>query len=389
MSRKICVITGSRAEYGLLRPVMAAIQTSTALSLQVVATGAHMAPAFGSTWHEIEENGFHIDCKVDMQLGEDTPVGIAASMGRGLIGIAGALAELQPAVVLVLGDRYEIFVAVAAALMARIPVAHLHGGETTEGAFDEALRHAITKMSHLHFVAAAEYRDRVIQLGEQPAHVYLVGSPGLDDLASLPLPARDALEKSLDFRFGRKNLLVTFHPVTLEPGASASQLAELLAALDALQETNLVFTLPNADTEGSVLADMIRQFVATHANARCYASLGRLRYLACVRQVDGVIGNSSSGLIEVPGLHKGTVNIGDRQRGRLKAASVIDCEPERAAITAAIARLYSPEFAALLPAVVNPYGDGGAAARIVQVLLEVPLTGLLKKTFYNVPIPRI
>jgi GDP/UDP-N,N'-diacetylbacillosamine 2-epimerase (hydrolysing) len=363
---------------------MERIGATGALELQLVATGAHLSPEFGNTFRDIESDGFSIDSKVEMLVSSDTPAGIAKSMGLGLIGFGETLQQLRPDMVLVLGDRYEIFVAVAAALVARIPVAHLHGGETTEGAFDEALRHAITKMSHLHFVAAAAYRDRVIQLGEQPEHVYLVGGLGIDNIKQMKLLERTELEASLDFKFGPRNLLVTFHPVTLETSTSAAQMAELLAALDELQDTRLIFTMPNADTDGRALFEMIRQFVETHSSACAFTSLGQLRYLSCIKEVDGVIGNSSSGLAEVPSFHKATVNIGDRQRGRLKAESVIDCAPERAAITAALQKLYSAEFQAMLPAVKNPYGEGGAAEKIVPILRDIALDGLLKKSFYDI-----
>lgn len=383
MTRRICVITGSRAEYGLLRWVMQGIADDDALTLQVVATAMHLAPEFGLTWREIEADGFVIDRKVEMLLSSDTAVGVAKSMGVGLIGFADVLHELAPELVVVLGDRYETLAAVAAALVARIPVAHLHGGERTEGAFDESLRHAITKMSHLHFVAADEYRRRVIQLGENPAHVFDVGGLGIDNIKMLDLLDREALEASLDFRFGEKNLLVTFHPATLDAQSAPEQMRELFAALDALDDTHLIFTLPNADTSGRELIAMIESWVAERPHARAYPSLGQLRYLSCVAQMDGVVGNSSSGLLEVPSFHKGTVNIGDRQRGRLKAASVIDCAPRRAAIGAAIERLYSPAFQATLAAVHNPYGDGGASARIVEVLRDHPLDGLTVKPFHD------
>lgn len=385
MSRKICVVTGTRAEYGLLRPAMELIRATEGLELQVVATGMHLSPEFGLTFRDIETDGFRIDRKVEMLLSSDTPSGVAKSMGLGLIGFGEALQQLQPDLMLVLGDRYEIFSAVAAALVARIPVAHLHGGETTEGAFDEAVRHSITKMSHLHFVAAAEYRNRVIQLGEQLDRVFLVGGLGIDNIKNMKLMDRDELEASLDFKLGSRNLLVTFHPVTLENATSAEQMAELLAALDGLRDTHLIFTMPNADTDGRVLFDMIRQFVSTHPNARVYTSLGQRRYLSCIQHVDGVVGNSSSGLAEVPSFRKGTVNVGDRQRGRLKAESVIDCPPDRTAISAALKRLYSAEFQALLPKVNNPYGEGGASEKVVDILRAYPLEGLLKKSFHDLP----
>jgi GDP/UDP-N,N'-diacetylbacillosamine 2-epimerase (hydrolysing) len=384
MSRKICVITGTRAEYGLLRWVMQGIKDDPELTLQIIATGMHLSPEFGLTYREIEKDGFQIDRKVEMLTSSDTPVGIAKSMGLGLIGFADTLNELQPDLIVVLGDRFEIFAAVAAALVARIPVAHLHGGETTEGAFDEAFRHSITKMSHLHFVAAEEYRRRVIQLGEQPERVLLVGGLGVDAIKRTALLDRDALEASLDFQLGAKNLLVTFHPVTLESQSSTQQMSELLAALDQLgDDTHLIFTMPNADNGSRELARMVDDFVSTHPNARAYASLGQLRYLSCMQQVDGVIGNSSSGLAEAPSLATGTVNIGDRQRGRLKAQSVIDCLPQRQSILDAINRLYTADFRQSLQTMVSPYGDGGASQKIVQVLQGHPLNDILKKFFYD------
>jgi GDP/UDP-N,N'-diacetylbacillosamine 2-epimerase (hydrolysing) len=383
MKRKICVVTGTRADYGCLRWVMEGIRTAPGLELQIIAAGMHLSPEFGLTYREIEKDGFAIDRKVEMLLSSDTPTGVSKSMGLGMMGFGDAIEQLRPDLMLVLGDRFEIFAAAAAAMVARVPLAHLHGGETTEGAIDEAIRHSITKMSHLHFVAAEDYRRRVVQLGEAPERVFLVGGLGIDSIKRLQLLDREALEASLDFRLGRRNLLVTFHPVTLEKSTAGAQMAELLAALDALEDTHLIFTMPNADTDGRVLIDMVEQFVASHPNARAYTSLGQLRYLSCISQVDGVVGNSSSGLAEVPSFRKGTVNIGDRQRGRLKAQSVIDCAPERQAISQALRTLYSPEFQARLPHVRNPYGEGGASEKVVRVLQEYPLDGLLKKTFHD------
>ncbi|MCS6765353.1 MAG: UDP-N-acetylglucosamine 2-epimerase [Candidatus Protistobacter heckmanni] len=383
MTRKICVVTGSRAEYGLLRRVMLAIAASEELELQVVVTGMHLAPEFGLTFREIEADGLPIHRKVEMLLSSDTPSGVTKSMGLGMIGFGDALEQLRPDLLLVLGDRFEIFSAVAAALIARIPVAHLHGGETTEGAFDEAIRHSITKMSHLHFVAAEEYRRRVVQMGEQPERVYLVGGMGVDNIKHLALMERAALEASLGFSFGKKNLLITFHPVTLEEGSAAHQMEELLAALAQLEDTQLIFTMPNADTDSRVMMQMLEQFSAAHENAHMFVSLGQLRYLSCMQFVDGIVGNSSSGLAEAPSFFKGTVNIGDRQKGRLKAESVIDCLPERVAIGDAIERLYSPSFQSMLATVRNPYGDGGASEKIVAALRSVSLEALLKKSFYD------
>ncbi len=383
MTRKICVITGTRAEYGLLRWIMQGIKGDPGLTLQVIATGMHLSPEFGCTYREIETDGFMIDRKVEMLMSSDTPVGIAKSMGLGLIGFADALEELKPDLLVVLGDRFEIFAAVSAALVSRIPVAHLHGGEVTEGAYDEALRHSITKMSHLHFVAAEEYRRRVIQLGESPDRVFLVGGLGVDALSRLELMDQQTLETELDFKFGLKNLLVTFHPSTLESVDAADQMSELLAVLADLRDTHLIFTLSNSDTGGRVLLRMIEDFVAENPNARAYVSLGQQRYLSCVPHVDGVVGNSSSGLLEVPAFKKGTVNIGDRQRGRLQASSVINCPPTRTAIKAALQRLYSDGFQVSLKSVSNPYGQGGASERVLNIIRSCELPGLVKKRFHN------
>jgi GDP/UDP-N,N'-diacetylbacillosamine 2-epimerase (hydrolysing) len=386
MSRKICVITGTRAEYGLLRWVMESIRQTPGLELQLIVTGMHLSPEFGLTYQEIEKDSFRIDRKVEMLLSSDTSVGLAKSMGLGLTGFADALDQLQPNLILVLGDRFEIFSAVAAAMVARIPVAHLHGGESTQGAFDEAIRHSITKMSHLHFVATEEYRKRVIQLGENPERIFLVGGLGIDNIKKLDLLDRPALEKSLGFELGPKNLLITFHPVTLESEILSEQVTELLSALHELEDTKLIFTMPNADTDGRFIIDKINQFVADHSNARAYISLGQLRYLSCIKHVDGVIGNSSSGLLEVPSFGKGTINIGDRQRGRIKADSVIDCVPERKALFVALKKLYSPKFQNSVKTLKNPYGDGGASEKIVQVIKDYSLESILKKKFYNIAI---
>ena len=381
--RNVCVITGTRADYGLLRWVMQGIKDDDELNLQVVATGMHLSPEFGLTYRDIEQDGFFIDRRVEMLTSSDTSVGIAKSMGLGMIGFADALDELQPDLIVVLGDRFEIFAAVAAALVARIPVTHLHGGETTEGAFDEALRHSITKMSHIHFVAAEEYRRRVIQLGEQPAHVFTVGGLGIDNIHRMKLLDLDELEASLDFKLGPKSLLITFHPVTLDTFGAAEQMTELLAALHEQRDTNLVFTMPNADNDGRMLINMVGAFVAQHANARAYTSLGQLRYLSCIKHVDGVVGNSSSGLLEVPSFRKGTINIGDRQRGRLQAGSVINCQPDRRSIAAALNELYSTDFQNALQQVDNPYGDGGASEKVVKTIKHFDMDGIAKKAFYN------
>jgi len=384
--RKVCVVTGTRAEYGLLRWVMEEIRESASLELQVIATGMHLSPEFGLTYCDIEADGFQIDRKVEMLLSADTPSAISKSMGLAMIGFADAYAQLRPDLLLVLGDRYEILAAATAAMIARIPIAHLHGGETTEGAFDEAIRHSITKISHLHFVAAEEYRKRVIQLGEHPDRVFQVGGLGIDNIHRLPLLSRMALEESLDFSLGERSLLITFHPVTLEQNTSGQQMKELLAALKLQERTKLIFTMPNADTESRVLFGMIEEFVKENSErAKAFTSLGQLRYLSCLKYVDAVVGNSSSGLAEAPSFQIGTVNIGDRQRGRLKAASVIDCEPDHDSIRHALEKLYSSSFQNLLVSVRNPYGEGGASKAIVKNLEASVYDRFLKKRFYDLP----
>lgn len=383
MKRKICVVTGSRADYGLLRWVMQGIKDDPELTLQIIVTGMHLSCTFGSTYKEIEADGFRIDIKLETLSVLDSPPGIAESMGQGLMRCAKAFDDLQPDIIVVLGDRFEIFAAVAAALVARIPVAHLHGGETTVGAFDESFRHSITKMSQLHFVAAKEYKDRVIQLGENPNNVFLVGGLGIDNIKKLTLLSKEELEDFMELKLCKKSLMVTFHPATLDNESAEHQMRELLNALSDLQDTSLIFTMPNADTGGQALINMVREFVAQNANTRAFTSLGQLRYLSFIAYVDGVVGNSSSGLAEVPTFKKGTINIGDRQLGRLQANSVINCAPRAQAIRDAIEWLYSDDFQANLMETINPYGEGGASAKVVNVLREASLEGIVKKTFHD------
>ncbi|WP_061205817.1 UDP-N-acetylglucosamine 2-epimerase [Leptospira santarosai] len=383
MKRKVCVVTGTRAEYGLLRLLLQKIQKSEKLELQIAATGMHLSPEFGSTYEEIEKDGFKIDKKVEMLLSADTSVAVSKSIGLGTIGFAQVWEDLRPDLIVVLGDRFEIFSAVSAAMIAKLPIVHIHGGETTEGAFDELIRHSITKMSHIHFTAAEEYKKRVIQLGENPERVYNVGGLGVDSIRNLNLMDRSELESSLGFQFGIKNLLVTFHPETLDSKPPKEQFDELLKALNRLSNTSIIFTLPNADTGSREIADSIRDFISAHKNAVAFTSLGQSRYFSCIRFVDGVVGNSSSGLLEVPTFRKGTVNIGGRQRGRLKAESIIDCDIEEGAILQAIEKLYSKEFQNLLSSVKNPYGEGNASSKIVDVLENISLDHILKKKFFD------
>lgn len=381
MSRKICVVTGSRAEYGLLYWVLHDLRERAGIELQIVATGMHLAPEFGHTVDEIVKDGFTVSRRVEMLLSSDTPGGTAKSVGLGVIGMSDALEQLRPDVVVVVGDRFEILAATQACLFHNIPVAHIAGGDTTEGAVDESIRHAVTKMAQVHFVTNELSARRVRQLGEDPRRIHLVGSPGLDHLRRRPLLDRAALEAALGARLGRRNLLVTFHPVTLEAGAGVDQFAELLAALDTLDtETMLWFTRPNADTGGRAIAAALDGWAAAQLDrVHTYASLGQLRYLSLMAQVDVVVGNSSSGLYEAPSFGMPTVNIGARQRGRLAAPSVLHCAAERQEIGTAIARALELDCSG----VVNPYGDGHSAARIVELLCRLPPAGeLLKKPFH-------
>ncbi len=383
--RKICVVTGTRAEYGLLYWLMKEIQADATLELQLIVTGMHLSPEFGLTYKEIEKE-FPISKKIEMLLSSDTPVGISKSMGLAQISFAEAYAELSPDIVVVLGDRFEIFSAAAAAMIARIPIAHIHGGETTEGAFDEAIRHSLTKMSHLHFVAAAEYRRRVIQLGERAEFVFNFGAPGLDSIYNLQLLSKEQLEEAIGFKLGKKNLLVTFHPVTLEQNTTQEQFRQLLLALDELEDTRIIFTKANADTDGRAINSMIDEYVSAKQNkAIAFTSLGQLRYLSALQFVDAVVGNSSSGLIEAPSFEIATVNIGDRQKGRIKASSVIDCLPGKAEISSAIRQVYTAETQSALRNVVNPYGGGCASKSIVNILRSARLPDLLKKQFNDSP----
>jgi GDP/UDP-N,N'-diacetylbacillosamine 2-epimerase (hydrolysing) len=382
MKRKICVVTGTRAEYGLLRWVMQGIKDDQNLELQIIVTGMHLSQTFGLTYKEIEKDGFHIDYRVETISEFDSPIGISESIAKGVQGCAIALNELKPDLVVLLGDRFEIFAAATAAMVARIPIGHIHGGESTEGLIDEAFRHSITKMSQIHFVAAPEYRDRVIQLGENPSNVFLVGGLGLDNIKRLTLLDKVELEDVLGLKFKSRNLLVTFHPVTLENDTAERQMNELLEVLAGLHDTTLIFTLPNADTGGRIIIKMIEDFVGSYPNAYSYKSLGQLRYLSCLQFIDGVLGNSSSGLTEVPSFKKGTINVGDRQLGRLKAESVINCEPSQVEIKHALDVLYSQDFQHNLESVINPYGTGGASEKVLEVLRSIELSDLVKKKFY-------
>lgn len=383
--RKICIVTGGRADYGLLLPLMRQIQSDRSLALQLIATCMHLSPEFGSTYKQIEKDGFKIDKKIDLYLSSDNPLGISKSLGRAVSEIAKAYEAINPDMIVLLGDRFELMGAACAALIFNIPISHIHGGEITRGAFDDAIRHSITKMSHLHFTSAPAYKKRVIQMGEDPLSVFEVGALGMDNIRELKLLKRAELEKELKFKFGKRNLLVTFHPATLEYQASGFQFNNLLGVLDKLKETNILFTRANADTSGRFINRMIDAYVAKHPeNTKAFSYLGQLKYLSAMKLADAVVGNSSSGIIEAPSLKVGTINIGDRQQGRIRTKSIIDCKPVKSEIRIAFKRLYSPAFQKNLKTVKSPYGPGTTAQKIKRILKHARLEGIIKKKFNDI-----
>ena len=378
-------MTGSRAEYGLLSGLMRAIKEDKELQLQVIATNMHLSPEFGLTYREIEKDGFQVDKKVQMLLSSDTPNATTKSVGLATIGFADAYEDLQPDLLVVLGDRFEILAAVTAALFFKIPVAHLHGGEITEGAYDDCIRHAITKMSHLHFTSTEAYRQRVIQLGEQPDRVFYVGAIGVENIKRMPLMSKEELEESIGFELGEKSLLVTYHPVTLEDHTAADQCKSLLEALDEFPDYKIIFTLPNSDTDGRVIIRLINEYVSLHSE-HCMAipSLGLRRYLSALHCVSAVVGNSSSGIIEVPSFGIPTLDIGDRQKGRIAAESVWHCDVAKCGIVEGLKKVLSPLWITSAKNAQNPYDKEDTIASIHKIIRTYPLGGLQKKSFYNI-----
>jgi len=382
--RKICIVTGTRADYGILSPLIKLVQKDKNLKLQLIVTGMHLSPEFGLTYKEIEKD-FNIDKKIEILLSSDTPIGISKSMGLAQISFAEAYEDLKPDILVVLGDRYEIFAAVSTATIFNIPIAHLHGGETTQGAFDEAFRHSITKMSHIHFTSTKEYQNRVIQLGEHPNNVFNVGAIGIDNIKNLKLLSKKEFEKSINFKLNQKNIIVTFHPVTLENSTAKKQFQNLLDALDTLQNATIIFTKANSDTDGKIINSMIDKYTSQNTyKSVAFSSLGQLRYLSALQYVDAVVGNSSSGLIEAPSFQIATINIGDRQKGRVMASSVLNCKPSTKDILSSFDKINSSEFQDNLKATINPYGDGKTAKRIIKILKNIKLTNLLKKSFFDI-----
>jgi len=382
--RKICVVTGTRAEYGLLYWLMKEIEADEDLELQIIVTGMHLSPEFGLTYKTIEKD-FNIDKKIEMLLSSDTPIGVSKSMGLAQISFAEAYAELKPDIVVVLGDRYEVFSAVASAMVARIPIAHLSGGELTLGAIDDAIRHAITKMSHIHFVATEEYRKRVIQLGENPEYVFNFGEAGLDNIYKLDLLSKEEFEKSIEWKLNKRNLLFTYHPTTLDNiNIIEKNIKDILTYLVSLKDTNIICTKANSDSGGRIINKVLEEFESKYDNIKLFTSLGQLRYISALQYVDAVVGNTSSGLVEAPSFKIGTINIGKRQDGRIKAESVIDCNEDKQSIKKAIETLYSKEFQQKLKSVKNPYGDGGASYKTKEVLKTINLDGILYKKFKDI-----
>ena len=385
--RKICVITGTRAEYGLISRLMKMIQDAPNTQLQIIATNMHLSPKFGNTYQEIEKDGFTIDCKIPIidDNDKDDAVTTVKSMAKALAGFADAYNELKPDLVVVLGDRYEILAAAEAALIERIPIAHIHGGEVTEGAFDDAIRHSITKMSHLHFASTEEYRKRIIQLGEQPDKVFYVGALGVENIKKLPLMGKEEIEESIHFKLDGDIILVTYHPVTLGAHSAEHDIKEFVSALEERRDLRVVFTMPNSDTGSNVIVDAINKFVENNSHrAIAYKSLGLKRYLSVMKFCCAVVGNSSSGLLEVPSFGIPTLNIGDRQKGRIAADSVYNCDTDKFSILHGLDAIMSPSFKQKAVATHNPYDKGGTAQAIFDVISTYPLDELKQKHFYDI-----
>lgn len=384
--RKICVVTGTRAEYGLLCRLMRLIQESPDTQLQVIATNMHLSPKYGSTYQEIEKDGFTIDCKIPIidENAEDNAVTTVKSMATALSGFAEAYNALKPDLVVLLGDRYEILAAATAALIERIPIAHLHGGEVTEGAYDDAIRHSITKMSHLHFTSTEEYRKRVIQLGEQPDRVFYVGAPGVENIKKFPLMSKEEVEESVNFKLDENTILVTYHPVTLGEHTAEKDIKEFIGALEERKDLRVFFTMPNSDTGSQAIVDAINEFVANNADrAIAYKSLGIKRYLSVMKYARAVVGNSSSGLLEVPSFGIPTLNIGDRQKGRMAADSVYNCETDKESILKGLDVIMTPAFKKKAFETHNPYEKANTAEEIFKVISTYPLEELKQKHFYD------
>lgn len=386
--RKICFFTGTRAEYGIMSRLMKMVADSPHCEIQIIATNMHLSPEFGMTYKEIEADGFRINKKVEMLLSSDTANGTVKSMGLATIGFADALEDLKPDLAVILGDRYEMLCAAQSCLIYKIPVAHLFGGEITEGAYDDSIRHAITKLSHLHFTSTEEYRQHIVQMGEQPDHVFHVGALGVNNIKNEPVMPLRELEKSLNFRLGEKFLLVTFHPVTMESDTAARQCEDLLLSLSEVNdEYKLLFTLPNSDTDGRVIISKINNYVNGHSEkAFAISSLGKKRYYSALKYATAVIGNSSSGLVEAPSFHIPTLNIGERQKGRARGTSIVDVSATYSQIKEGLKKVLSEDFREVAHNTINPYEKENTVENIFKIISTCPLTSLYQKHFYTRPI---
>lgn len=380
---KVCVFTGTRAEYGLLKPLMEEIQKQPEFELQLIVSGMHLSPEFGLTYKEIEKDGFVINEKVEILLSSDTSIGVSKAVGLGVISFSECLERLKPDIAIVLGDRFEAFAFAVACYISKIPLAHLYGGEITEGSLDDGFRHAITKLAYLHFTSTENYRRRVIQLGECPDRVFNVGALGIDNILRMKFLSREEVERRLNIKFNKYNFLITFHPETISEEETINHFSELLSALDELENATLIFTKANADQRGRKINKMIDEFVSKKPyTSVSFTSMGQLLYLSTMQYVDAVIGNSSSGIIEAPSLKVATINVGDRQKGRIKAKSVVDCNANKEEILKAIKIVTSNDFKERLKTVENPYGDGYASKKIVSILKgKLPIINLNKKFF--------
>lgn len=381
---KISIITGTRAEYGLFKNLMRKIKIDNKLKLQTIVTGMHLKKEFGLTYKSIEEDGFRISQKIDIGLNGDTPHDISLSLSKGFSGFSKAYLKLKPDLILILGDRFELIPAAYSATIHRIPICHIHGGEETLGVIDDSTRHALTKLSNYHFVSNKVYKRRVVQMGEHPSRVFNVGGLGVDCIKNEKLAKKIEIEKKLKINFSKKNILVTFHPVTLENNTSKIYFLEILKSLSKLKDTKIFFTYPNADANGRVIIKMINHYCKKNKNVYKFKSLGQKYYYSLLNYVDLVLGNSSSGLLEVPTFKIPTVNIGDRQTNRLKAISVIDCEPDNIDISKAISKAYSKKFQKKILGTKNPYGNGGASKKIISILKKNKFSFKLKKKFYDI-----
>ena len=384
--RKICVVTGTKAEYGLLSRLIRMINESERTQLQLIATNMHLSPTYGETYKEIEADGFKIDRKIPIiEEGKNDTVATLKSMAKAVAGFADAYNELKPNMIVVLGDRYEILAAAIAALIEKIPIAHIHGGEVTEGAYDDAIRHSITKMSHLHFPSIEPYRKRIIQMGEDPERVFAVGAIGVENIKRIPLLSKEETEQSIGFALDKNTILVTYHPVTLGPDSMKRDIDDFISVLDDNKYLRIIFTMPNSDNGSEVIVDAIYKFVSNNKNrAVAFKSLGLKRYLSVMKEVGAVVGNSSSGIVEVPSFGVPTLNIGDRQKGRLAAESVVNCGSDKDSIRDGLSKVLSTEFQDFCKTVENPYGKENTAEEIFKVISSYPLDNIIQKHFYDI-----